>query len=67
MLKKGAKATEYELAIQWLMDAGLVYKVSRIKELQMPVKFYEDLSAFKLFLLDCGLFGCMTEAPARCW
>ena len=64
VLKKGARATEYELAIQWLMDAGLVHKVSRIKELQMPVKFYENLGAFKLFLLDCGLLGCMTEAPA---
>ena len=64
MLKKGARAAEYELAIQWLMDAGLVHKVSRVKELQMPVEFYEDLSAFKLFLLDCGLLGCMTEAPA---
>ncbi len=57
MFEKGARATEYELAIQWLMDAGLVHKVSRIKELQMPVKFYEkDLGAFKLFLLDCGSF-----------
>ena len=64
VLKKGARSTEYELAIQWLMDAGLVHKVSRVKELQMPVKFYEDLGAFKLFLLDCGLLGCMTEAPA---
>ena len=64
VLKKGARSTEYELAIQWLMDAGLVHKVSRIKELQMPVKFYENLGAFKLFLLDCGLLGCMTEAPA---
>ena len=64
VLKKGARAAEYELAIQWLMDAGLVHKVSRVKELQMPVKFYEDLSAFKLFLLDCGLLGGMTEAPA---
>ena len=64
VLKKGARAAEYELAIQWLMDAGLVHKVSRVKELQMPVKFYEDLSAFKLFLLDCGLLGCMTESPA---
>ena len=63
-MKKGARSTEYELAIQWLMDAGLVHKVSRVKELQMPVKFYEDLGAFKLFLLDCGLLGCMTEAPA---
>ena len=64
VLKKGARATEYELAIQWLMDAGLVHKVSRVKELQMPVRFYEDLSAFKLFLLDCGLLGCMAEEPA---
>ena len=64
VLKKGARAAEYKLAIQWLMDAGLVHKVSRVKELQMPVKFYEDLSAFKLFLLDCGLLGCMTEASA---
>ncbi len=64
VLKKGARATEYELAIQWLIDAGIVHKVCRIKELQMPVKFYEDLSAFKLFLLDCGLLGCMVDAPA---
>lgn len=64
VLKKGARATEYELAIQWLIDAGIVHKVCRVKELQMPVKFYEDLGAFKLFLLDCGLFACMTEAPA---
>lgn len=64
VLRKGARATEYELAIQWLMDAGLIHKVCRVKELQMPVKFYEDLSAFKLFLLDCGLLGCMAEAPA---
>lgn len=64
VLKKGARATEYELAIQWLIDAGIVHKVCRVKELQIPVKFYEDLGAFKLFLLDCGLLGCMAEAPA---
>ena len=64
VIKQGARAAEYELAIQWLLDAGIVYKVPRIKELQMPVKFYEDLSAFKLFLLDCGLLGCMADAPA---
>lgn len=64
VLKKGARAAEYELAIQWLIDAGIVHKVCRVKELQMPVKFYEDLGAFKLFLLDCGLLGCMVEAPA---
>ncbi|NDV58406.1 ATP-binding protein [Bacteroides sp. 519] len=64
VLKKGARATEYELAIQWLIDAGIIHKVCRVKELQMPIKFYEDLGAFKLFLLDCGLLGCMVDAPA---
>lgn len=63
VIKKGARATEYELAIQWLVDAGIVHKVCRVKDLQMPVKFYEDLSAFKLFFLDCGLLGCMVDAP----
>lgn len=52
---------EYEFVIQWLMDVGLVYKVSWIKELQMFVKFYEDLGVFKLFLFDCGFLGCMIE------
>ncbi len=63
-LKRGARATEYETAIQWLVDAGIVYKVGRVSELQMPVTFYEDPTAFKLFLLDGGLLGCMVDAPA---
>ncbi len=61
LLKKGARATEYELAIQWLIDCGLVYKVNRVRDVKLPLKFYEDLGAFKLFLLDCGLFGCMNN------
>lgn len=64
VMKKGARAAEYEIAIQWLIDAGLVHKVSRVKELQMPIKFYEDMSAFKLFFVDCGLLGCMAGASA---
>ena len=63
-IKKGARAKEFEIALQWLQDAGLVYKVNRIKEPKMPIKFYEDFDAFKLFLLDCGLLACMSEAPA---
>lgn len=63
-IRKGARATDFELAIHWLMDAGIVYKVKRVREVRMPLKFYEDLSAFKLFLLDCGLLACMVEAPA---
>ncbi len=64
VIKKGARAAEYEVAIQWLIDAGIIYKVNRVKNIQMPLKFYEDMGAFKLFLLDCGLFACMSEAPA---
>lgn len=63
-VKKGARASDFELAIQWLVDAGIVYKVNRIKEPSLPVKFYEDINAFKLFLLDCGLLACMVDAPA---
>ena len=63
-VKKGARASDFELAIQWLVDAGIVYKVNRINEPSVPVKFYEDMNAFKLFLLDCGLLACMVDAPA---
>lgn len=63
-IKKGARAKDFELAIQWLQDAGIIYKVNRIKEPKMPLKFYEDFDAFKLFLLDCGLLGCMADTPA---
>lgn len=63
-IRKGSRAKDFELAIQWLLDAGIIYKVCRIKEAKIPLKFYEDIDAFKLFLLDCGLLACMTEAPA---
>lgn len=63
-VKKSARAADFELAIQWLIDAGLVYKVTRANSPQMPLKFYEDLNAFKLFMLDVGLMGAMTETPA---
>ena len=64
MLKKGARAKDFELAIQWLVDCGLVYKIPRTSKVAMPVRFYEDFSAFKLYLLDVGLFGAMVNAPA---
>lgn len=50
-VRKGSRAKDFEQAIQWLVDAGIVYKVSRIKEPKMPLKFNEDRDAFKLFLL----------------
>ncbi len=63
-VKKSGRASEFEMAIQWLIDAGLVYKISRVSAVKMPLKFYEDFSAFKLFILDIGLLGAMVEAPA---
>lgn len=61
--KKGGRAKDFELAIGWLMDAGLVYKVNRVLSPSMPLKSYEDISAFKLFLVDCGLLGAMNGTP----
>lgn len=63
-IKKGARAAAFELAIQWLVDAGVVYKVPRVKRAVPPLKFYEDLSAFKLYLCDCGLLGAMVGTDA---
>ena len=63
-LKKGARASEFEEAIQWLTDAGIVHKVNRVKNVQMPLKFYEERDVFKLFILDVGLMGAMSDTPA---
>ena len=60
MMKKGARANEFELALQWLIDAGLVYRVERCKTPQIPLKFYADSSAFKIYLIDVGLLAAMT-------
>lgn len=64
LMKEGARAREFEQAISWLVDCGLVYKIHRIKKAAMPLKIYEDLSVFKLYMLDCGLLGALVEAPA---
>ena len=60
LVREGGRAKEYEAAIMWLCDCGLVYKVSRINTAGIPLKAYEDLKAFKLFVVDVGLLGCMT-------
>ena len=64
-LKHGARAKDFETAIQWLVDAGLVYKVPLCKEVKLPLKAYEDPSAFKLFTLDLGLLGAMAGTEAK--
>lgn len=63
-LRKGARANNFELAIQWLLDAGLLYKVPRCNKLELPLAIYEDLSAFKLYMLDIGLLGAMVNTEA---
>jgi len=63
MVKSGARAKEFELAIQWLVDAGLVHKVQRAKSAKIPLKAYEDFGAFKLFMLDTGLLGALSAMP----
>ena len=60
-VREGARAKDFEMARQWLVDAGLVYRISRVRDVGMPLKFYEDLTAFKLFLLDVGLLGALSE------
>ncbi len=60
-IKEGARAKDYEVAMQWLTDCGLVHKVSRVSSSNLPLKAYEDLKAFKLFLLDVGLLSCMVN------
>lgn len=62
-VKKGARAKDFESAIQWLIDAGLVYKVCQNTKPVVPLKFYEDESAFKLYMLDCGLMGASSSTP----
>jgi predicted AAA+ superfamily ATPase len=61
LIKEGARAKEYELAMLWLVDCGLVHKVHRASVPNLPLKAYEDLKAFKLFLADVGLLSCMTK------
>lgn len=63
-VRKGARAAEYENAIQWLVDAGMIYKVERVTKAAIPLKFYADKNAFKLFLLDVGLLGALSQTPA---
>lgn len=65
VVKEGGRAKEFELAIEWLKDAGLIYKVNRCKKGLLPLAAYEDFSAFKIYLSDVGLMGAMSNLPAH--
>ncbi len=64
-VKKGARAKDFEVALNWLRDSGLVYKIHRIKKPALPLSAYEDFNAFKLYLLDAGLLGAMTDLSPK--
>ena len=64
-IKKGSRAKDFENAIQWLLDAGLVYKVPRVVKIEKPLKFYEDFDSFKLFVVDLGLLGAMVQVSSK--
>ncbi len=63
-LRQGARAKDFELAIEWLADSGLIYKVPRCNKTALPLSIYEDFSVFKLYLLDVGLLGAMVNTDA---
>lgn len=63
-VRKGGRSKDFEVAITWLKDAGLIYKIHRVSKIEYPLKFYEDFDVFKIFPLDVGLLGAMTDVPA---
>lgn len=64
-IRQGARAREYELAMQWLLDCGLIHKVCRISKPDMPLMAYKDAEAFKLYVLDVGLLSAMSNLDVR--
>lgn len=65
VVKQGARAREYEIALQWLQDAGLIYTVHNVTAPRIPLRSYEDRSVFKIFILDVGLLGAMSGLKQR--
>jgi len=64
LIKEGARAREYELALLWLVDCGLVHKINRVSSGNHPLKAYEDMNAFKLYMLDTGLLCALSGVEA---
>ncbi len=65
MIKEGARAKEYEKAVMWLCDAGLIYTVHNVNTPDIPLSAYKDLKAFKIYILDIGLLGAMAELDKK--
>lgn len=64
-IRQGARAKDFELAIEWLLDCGLITKVNRVQKPAVPLKSYTDFSTFKIFLLDIGLLGALSDLDAH--
>ena len=64
-IKKGARSSEFELAIQWLTDSGLVHKVNKVSEPKAPLAAYKVFNSYKLFIIDVGLLCAMAELDAK--
>lgn len=64
-IKKGARSSEFEIAIQWLQDCGLIYKVHKVNQPYIPLSAYKDFSAYKMFVIDVGLLGALSELDAE--
>ena len=64
-IKQGARAREYEDALNWLNDANLIYKVYNVNKVGLPLKAYEDLSSFKIYMNDVGLLRRMSNLDSK--
>lgn len=65
LVREGARAREYEIALSWLIDCGLVYQVNRVNTSKVPLSAYQDFNAFKLYLLDVGLLSAMAGIDSK--
>lgn len=64
-VKSGGRAKEFEVAIMWLEDAGLIHKISRVSNASLPLDGFVDIGAFKLFMVDIGLLGAKSGLDAK--
>ena len=64
-VKQGSRANDFLTSIQWLMDAGLIYKITRINKPARPLRFYEEPAVFKLYMNDVGLLGALMDVSAK--
>jgi len=64
-IRMGARAKDFEVALQWLIETGLIHKTSLISSPKIPLMAYANFNAFKIYLVDVGLLGAMTNLSAK--